>query len=200
MPTLPVLAPSAIEQLRRDHERLRLEVRQLRAMVRALGRMDPDPFVLVKPDSGDSITSLGGLTPGSGTGQVYRLRGGGGNLVDTDHAEDVYNPGSEIVGGQYAVCLRDEHGRLWAVSRPLVKQWVTFEATAVFTVTDPSVTGNVVDQWGQGYDRTISSPVFYNEYTDDTLTTRAFSGADGDYGIAVWQGNGDNYRIVAMLT
>jgi len=110
MPSLKVLSPRGIDQLRRDHERLRLEVRQLQASVRALGQItEGSVFELAKTDS-SGITAMSGDTPGSGTITPYRIRGDG-TIQARDHDEKCYNLAGAVAADTYIGVLRDSWNR-----------------------------------------------------------------------------------------
>jgi len=114
MPTLPVLTPSAIEQLRRDHERLRLEVRQLRAAVRAMSSTTHGAVFELAETDGSGISAMSGDTPGSGTITPYRVRGDG-TIQARDHDETCYNMAGAVAATTYIGVLRDSFNRPWVI-------------------------------------------------------------------------------------
>ena len=118
MPTLPILTPNAIEQLRRDHERLRLEVRQVQAAVRALAQLGIDgggaSGVEVAKTDGSGIAAMTGDTPGTGTITPYRIRGDG-TLQALSHDETCYNIAGAVAATTYILIARDAWKRPWVI-------------------------------------------------------------------------------------
>jgi hypothetical protein len=114
MTTLSVLSPRGLEQLRRDHERLRLEVRELRAAVRALGHVTRGSVLELAKTDGTGISAMTGDTPGSGTITPYRIRGDG-TITALSHTETCYNLAGAVAATTYIGILRDAWGRPWAI-------------------------------------------------------------------------------------
>jgi hypothetical protein len=111
---LQILSSKAIEALRADHEKLRIEVQQMRAAVRALGQvMDGAVFELAKTNS-SGITAMIGDTPGNGTITPYRIRGDG-TIQARDHDETCYNLAGAVAADTYIGVLRDSWNRPWVI-------------------------------------------------------------------------------------
>jgi hypothetical protein len=110
-----VLSDDALQQLRADHERLRLEVQQLQHQVRALSAGDDVGELEIGKTDGSGISALSGTTPGSGTVTLYRKPAGETDLVSTGYTVTCYNMAGAVDASEWVAMIRDRFGRFWVV-------------------------------------------------------------------------------------
>lgn len=110
------LSREAIDALRADHERLRVEVAQLRVMLRALMNGDDHAPVEYGKTDGSGIAAMNASgTPGSGTVTIYRWPGGAASLVSTGKEETCYSTAGSVAANTFVTMERDKFGRLIAI-------------------------------------------------------------------------------------
>lgn len=111
----PILGIETIEALRRDHEQLRLEVQQLRTMLRALAAAPEGECIEIGKTDASGISTISGDTPGSGTVTLYRKPAGETDLESTGHDVICLNMAGSVAASTYVAMLRDRMGRYWAI-------------------------------------------------------------------------------------
>lgn len=202
MPDVNILSASAIQALRADHERLRLEVMQMQQQLRMVSQTaEPGAYEVGMTDGTDGISAMGaGLTPGSGSVSLYRVRADG-TLVDLNWTQTCYTLSHEGVGsGEFVPLWRDAWGKLWTDPSATKSQkylFCRFTLDAALTTSDSTQDATLDMQWGYGVAHAYGT-ITVNNLETHTSGTYVFEGDSGDAGIAVYSGSGTTWFIIQM--
>lgn len=122
MPAAITLTEKGLQQLRRDHHRLSYQVRDLSVQLGAQVNSAPATAPgLYAGKTTTAVTALSGNVPGTGTAAIYYRDTGTTNLTqrEADGGETtVYNIGSAVDSGKFALFARDGFGDWWLVVVP----------------------------------------------------------------------------------
>ena len=201
MPELAIFNREAIEQLRRDHQRLEMQINNLSSRLRAFtNELTDDIKVYIGQNGGSQIAARSGTTVSSGTVTVYKQTGGTINSVS--QTVTAFNLSTDAVAANaYVNVAMDRYGTYWVLvggaGTSYKKHLCRFTAGGNFGITSASVTGTITAQIGEGDSHTTTTGVTFNNLETGSAGTYVFEGGSGDAGLAYFS-SGTTWQIIQM--